>query len=140
MRILVAVDGSVFTKHAVNYVLQHFDMLGRDSAITLINVHAPIPPQAAAHLGRATVQAYYHDEAEKALKGARTALTKAGVAFKDTWKVGNAGDEIADFATKGKFDLVIMGSHGHGLFKNLVLGSVATRVLAGCTVPVLLVR
>ena len=140
MKILVAVDGSIFTKHAVAYVLQHFDMLGRDSDITLINVHAPIPPQAAAHLGRETVQAYYHDEAEKALKGAREAFTKARVAFKDTWKVGNAGDEISDFATKGKFDLVIMGSHGHGLFKNLVLGSVATRVLAGCTVPVLLVR
>ena len=56
MKILVAVDGSIFTKHAVGYVLQHFDMLGRDSAITLINVHAPIPPHAAAHLGRATVQ------------------------------------------------------------------------------------
>lgn len=140
MKILVAVDGSIFTKHAVAYVLQHFDMLGRDSDITLINVHAPIPPQAAAHLGRETVQAYYRDEAEKALKGARAAFTKARVAFKDTWKVGNAGDEISDFATKGKFDLVIMGSHGHGLFKNLVLGSVATRVLAGCKVPVLLVR
>ena len=140
MKILVAVDGSIFTKHAVSYLLQHFDLLGRDAALTLINVHAPIPPQAAAHLGRATVQAYYHDEAEKSLKGARTALTRAGIAFEDTWKVGNAGDEISDYASKGKFDLVIMGSHGHGLFKNLVLGSVATRVLAGCKVPVLLVR
>ena len=54
--------------------------------------------------------------------------------------MGEPGDEISDFATKGSFDLVVMGSHGHGLFKNLVLGSVATKVLAGCKVPVLLVR
>ena len=140
MKILVAVDGSVYTKHALNYLLEHFDMLGRDSPLTLINVHSPIPPHAAAHLGRDTVQAYYKDEAEKALKDARAALEKAGVGFADTWKVGDPGDEISDFATKGKFDIVIMGSHGHGLFKNLVLGSVATKVLAGCKVPVLLVR
>ncbi|HWS05017.1 MAG TPA: universal stress protein, partial [Burkholderiaceae bacterium] len=40
----------------------------------------------------------------------------------------------------GKFDLVIMGSHGHSALANLVMGSVATQVLAHCHVPVLLVR
>jgi nucleotide-binding universal stress UspA family protein len=34
----------------------------------------------------------------------------------------------------------MMGSHGHGLLSGLVLGSVATKVLAGCKVPLLLVR
>ena len=48
--------------------------------------------------------------------------------------------ELTDTAKRGKFDLVVMGSHGHGLFRNLVLGSVATRVLAACTVPVLIIR
>jgi nucleotide-binding universal stress UspA family protein len=33
-----------------------------------------------------------------------------------------------------------MGSHGRSLLRNLVLGSVATRVLAACKVPVLIVR
>lgn len=47
---------------------------------------------------------------------------------------------IASYAASGKFDLLIMGSHGVGALKNLVLGSVATKVLAKCTVPVLLVR
>jgi len=36
--------------------------------------------------------------------------------------------------------LVLMGSHGHGEFANVVLGSVATQVLAACRTPVLLVR
>jgi nucleotide-binding universal stress UspA family protein len=140
MKILVAVDGSNYTKHAVAYLLQHFGMFGKESSVTLINVHAPIPRHAAAHLGKDVVQDYYKDESEKAIKGARAALKKAGIASTDTAKVGDPGDEISTFADKGKFDLVIMGSHGHGLFKNLVLGSVATKVLAGCKVPVLLVR
>ena len=38
------------------------------------------------------------------------------------------------------FDLLVMGSHGHGNVGNLVMGSIATKVLAGCKVPVLLVR
>jgi nucleotide-binding universal stress UspA family protein len=140
MKILVAVDGSTYTKHALAYLLEQFNMFGKDSAVTLINVHAPIPRHAAANLGRDVVQAYYRDESEKTLKGARAVLKKAGIACAEASKVGDPGEEISVFADKGKFDMVIMGSHGHGLFKNLVLGSVATKVLAGCKVPVLLVR
>lgn len=43
-------------------------------------------------------------------------------------------------AESGKFDLLMMGSHGYSALGNLVMGSVATKVLAGCKVPVLLVR
>ena len=50
------------------------------------------------------------------------------------------GESIAKFADAGKFDLVLMGSHGHGTLGNLVMGSVATQVLALSKVPVLLVR
>ena len=47
---------------------------------------------------------------------------------------------IARVLEAGKFDLVMMGSHGHSALGNLVMGSVATRVLAHCKTPVLLVR
>ena len=40
----------------------------------------------------------------------------------------------------GEFDLIVMGSHGHNALSSLVMGSVATKVLANCSVPVLLVR
>ena len=49
-------------------------------------------------------------------------------------------DVIAKLADKGKYDLIIMGSHGHSNFMNLVAGSVATKVMAACKTPVLLVR
>jgi nucleotide-binding universal stress UspA family protein len=34
----------------------------------------------------------------------------------------------------------VLGSHGHGAFAGLVLGSVATGVIARSEVPVLLIR
>ena len=139
MKILIAADGSKFTLHAVSYLVKHREQFG-EAQVTLLNIHLPVPGRAAAHLGRTVVQEYYSDECEKALAPARRALTKAGLAYTDTWKVGDPGDEIAEFATKGKYDLLIMGSHGHGLFVNLVLGSVATKVLAACKVPVLVIR
>jgi hypothetical protein len=40
----------------------------------------------------------------------------------------------------GKFDLLMMGSHGHSALGNLVMDSVATQVFAHCKTPVLLVR
>ena len=63
-----------------------------------------------------------------------------GINAKSDWKVGHAGEAIAKFAEAGKYDLLVMGSHGHGTLGNLVMGSVATQVLAHCKVPVLLVR
>ena len=36
--------------------------------------------------------------------------------------------------------LIVRGSHGHSSLGNLVMGSVATKVLAGCSTPVLLIR
>jgi nucleotide-binding universal stress UspA family protein len=43
-------------------------------------------------------------------------------------------------AALGRFDLLVLGSHGHEALANVVLGSVATKVLALCTTPVLLIR
>ena len=55
-------------------------------------------------------------------------------------KHGQAAESIAATADEGKYDLLLMGSHGHGLLGNLVMGSTATKVLAHCGVPVLLIR
>jgi nucleotide-binding universal stress UspA family protein len=56
------------------------------------------------------------------------------------WKLGHPGVTVSKIAEAGEYDMVIMGSHGHGALVNLVTGSVATQVLAQCKVPVLLIR
>ena len=83
---------------------------------------------------------YHVEEAERVLAPAAKFLLRHGIDARSAWKVGHAGEVIARFADAGKFDLLVMGSHGHGALVNLVMGSVATQVLAHCRVPVLLVR
>jgi nucleotide-binding universal stress UspA family protein len=43
-------------------------------------------------------------------------------------------------AAHGKFDLVLMGSHGRSALKNVLLGSVTAGVLSESAVPVLVVH
>jgi nucleotide-binding universal stress UspA family protein len=92
-------------------------------------------------IDKATLKAYYDEEAEKVLKPIRTFFGKKRDLKVDfSVKSGPAADNIVAAATKGDFDMVIMGSHGHSTLGNLVMGSVATKVLAHCKTPVLLVR
>ncbi len=140
MKILLAVDGSAYTKKMLAYLVNHNETFGTDSSYTLLTVQSAIPPRARAALGKALVDQYQLDEAERVLSPVGKFLLRHGIDAKSAWKVGNAGDQIAKFADAGKFELLIMGSHGHGALANLVMGSVATKVLANCSVPILLVR
>ena len=47
---------------------------------------------------------------------------------------------IVEAAGTNKADLIVMGTHGQSALANMVLGSVATGVLARCKLPVLLLR
>ncbi len=86
------------------------------------------------------VDSYHHDKAEKVLSPLTQFLLRHSIDDKAVAKVGLAGETISRTAHSGKSDQVMMGSHGHGTLGNLVIGSVATQVLAHCKVPVLLVR
>ena len=93
-----------------------------------------------AALGKETVDSYYAEEGEKVLAPVVKFLARHGVQLKTVTKVGPAGETIAKVAESGKYDLIVMGTHGHGSLGKLVMGSVSTQVLANCQVPVLLVR
>lgn len=140
MKILVAVDGSPFTKRMLAYLTAHDEFPGRGHSYTVLHTVPPVPPRAAAVLEKATLDGYYEDEANKVFKPIRTFLGKQGIEATFAFKVGHAAETIAAFSEKGKFDLLVMGSHGHGTLTNLVMGSVATKVIAKCGTPVLLVR
>jgi ACR3 family arsenite transporter len=54
--------------------------------------------------------------------------------------VGKPVDEIVKTAQDNNFDLIIMGTHGHGEFEEMMLGSTASGVILKSKVPVLVVR
>jgi nucleotide-binding universal stress UspA family protein len=53
---------------------------------------------------------------------------------------GNPVEEILREAEEGDFDMVVMGTHGHGTLADAMMGSTARRVLRRCSKPVLVVR
>ncbi|CAN7765926.1 universal stress protein [Variovorax sp. LjRoot130] len=140
MKILLAVDGSDYTKRMLSYLTAHKDGLGAGHTYTVFYAVLPVPHRAAAFAGPELVHGYYEDDARLVFEPIRAFLSEHGIEAALVHKVGHPADEIAAYAEAGKFDLLVMGSHGAGALKNLVLGSVATKVLAQCTVPVLLVR
>jgi nucleotide-binding universal stress UspA family protein len=140
MKILLAVDGSTYTKKMLAYLTTHEELFGSHNDITLFTVQSPLPPRARAAVGTEVANGYYADEANKVTAPVVKFLKRHSIDPKVVHKVGQPGEQIAKAASAGKFDLVLMGSHGHSALGNLVMGSVATQVLAHCEVPVLLVR
>ena len=140
MKILAAVDGSPFTRRMVAYLAAHDEWMGAHHEYTMMTVVSAVPPRAAAVLDKETLKSYYEDSAEKIFKPLRTFAAKQGLKVNFVSKIGSAAEVISDSAKKGNYDLIVMGSHGHGTLTNLVMGSVATKVLANCTTPALLIR
>lgn len=140
MNILLAVDGSAYSKKMLAYLTTHETLLSASNSYTIFFAQPALPPRARAAVGKDIVNDYYAEESEKVLAPVAKFLLRHGVNAKSVWKVGPAGVTIAKMAEDGNFDLLVMGSHGHGALANLVMGSVVTQVLAHCKVPVLLVR
>jgi len=140
MKILVAVDGSPFTKRMLAYLAAHDEWLGTHHIYTVLTVVPPVPARAASVLSKEVLESYYNDEAEKVFGPIRTFFSQKGLNAEYQAKHGHAAEAIAALADEGKYDLLLLGSHGHSALGNLVMGSVATKVVAQCGVPVLLVR
>ena len=140
MKILLAVDGSKFTKKMLAYLTTHSTLFSPTNDYTLFTARMVLPNRVASVVGKSVVADYHTEEAEKVLSPAVKFLLRHGINAKSAWQSGSPGETIGEYAQKNRFDLVVMGSHGHGALVNLVMGSVATQVLAHCKVPVLLVR
>ncbi len=140
MKVLVPVDGSPFTKRMLAYLAAHDEWLGGAHRYTLLHVAPAVPPRAAAVLDKGVLQAHYAEESEKVFKPLRSFFSKQKIEAEFVAKVGPAAEAIAALADKGQFDLLMMGSHGHGALGSLVMGSVTAKVMARCATPLLIVR
>ena len=140
MKILVAADGSSYTKRMLAYLAAHDEWLGPSHQYTVVYSTPDVPSRAKAYFDRDTLKSYSEGEFEKVFKPIRTFFKRHGIDATFTGKTGPAADVIATLAQQGNFDLLVMGSHGQGALTSLVTGSVVTKVIATCTTPILIVR
>ena len=140
MNILLAVDGSEYTKRMLAYLAAHDELLAKGAQYTAITVVPSIPVHAANFLERGVLDSYYRDEADKILAPIQAFAAQQGWEMKVVKEHGGAAEHIAAYAESHKSDLIIMGSHGHGYLAKAVMGSVASGVMARSERPVLLVR
>ena len=140
MKILLPVDGSEYSRAAVEFVASRTTLIGTEPQVDVINVQLPVPPRAARVVGKAALSEYYVDESDKALKPALKRLAKAGMPVTARYLVGHPGEEISAAAVRDKVDLIVMGSHGRSALQGLLFGSVTNNVLARTNVPMLVLR
>jgi nucleotide-binding universal stress UspA family protein len=77
---------------------------------------------------------------EDLLKPAREAAKAAGVNFTTEIVIGDVASAIARYAEEKGCDAIVMGTRGMGSIGNLLMGSVATKVIHLTKLPVTLVK
>ena len=112
--------------------------------LMLVHVVSPVIPVA----GDGYVSPKMYEEiaasnrtwAQKALGKLVAKAKTSGVRAKAAVLEGSAHDQIVRFARSKHADLVVMGTHGRSGVAKFFLGSVAGRVVAAASCPVLTVR
>jgi nucleotide-binding universal stress UspA family protein len=141
-KILVAVDGSDHSMHAVEYVAARRAARANpaDVEIHLLNVQTPLPSLAAQAAGGERVRQHHHEEGIAALARARASLDAQKVPYVFHIGVGEPAEVIAAYAKDKGCGEIVMGCRGLGSVSGLLLGSVATKVVHMATVPVTLMK
>jgi nucleotide-binding universal stress UspA family protein len=140
MKIVFAADGSKYTKKALAFLVTHETLCGPGDELIVLNIQAQMPPRVRTMVGADAVAGYHEEEARKVLGPIERFLNRHDVPFTMVWSVGAPGEEIVRVARKRKADMIVMGTHGHGVLGRALLGSVAQRVITDSEVPVLLVK
>ncbi|SRR6266498_2733320 len=146
MRILVAVDGSDQSLHAVRAIehLAHAEKVVMLHALDVPTLAYPMyhtmgGPRTLEGLSLSIEQAMREDGKRLLDRFAPLPLMDAGSVVKKL-KKGLPGEVILTTAEKVKADLIVLGSRGLGPVKELLLGSVSHRVLTHASCPTLIVN
>lgn len=140
MKIFVPVDGSEYSRAAVEFVASRSTLIGTDPQVELINVQFAVPVRAVRIVGKSALSEYYESESDRVLKPALRRLQKAGLSATARCLVGSPGEEISRVAVKEGIDLIVMGAHGHTALGGLLVGSVTNQVLARTKIPLLVLH
>lgn len=137
-RILVPTDGSESSRHALIEALELAKKF--NSKLELFHVTPTQKDYYGNNFGYSIVDPEQVDRnGELALEFTLKGIDIGDVSFSKKHVPGNAAGSILD-EIKRDFDLVVMGTTGHGAFAGAIIGSVTQRVLNNSHIPVLIVK
>lgn len=138
-KILIATDGSEYTKNAVDYGIE----LAKDTEAKLHAIYvvdtaafASIPMDAAWE----SMYELLRQEGDEATKYVADKAQAEGLDVERNTVEGHPADEIIKYAEKNSISLIIMGTLGKSGLDRFLLGSVAEKVVRTSKIPVLVVR
>lgn len=136
-KILVAYDGSPTSRSALT---QAYELAqAEDADVTVVTVAPSVAPLAAiAPVSVEGLRAELDRWARTRLDEAR-AVAPDGLTVRAVERKGHVGDEIVAEIESGDYDLVVLGSRGHGRLATEILGSVNNHVHYHSNVPTLTV-
>lgn len=139
-KLLVPVDGSGAALRALKQAVA----LARATGGSIQIVHAHDEPdlygRIAAIVPRAKMEELQRGHSEGILEPAEAELKSSGVPYSKQILVGPVGETIARHAESAGCDAIVMGRHGKTSLGDIVMGSVAMKVVHATRLPVLLVR
>jgi nucleotide-binding universal stress UspA family protein len=149
-RVLVAVDGSLASERALNWMGANFDVQGAEITVMSVTetpwVHLglgrewfDLPKEMIDRTGNEVEVAFeneLHYETEHLVEAARLLLERHGLSATTMISEGDPALEIISEAEKVEYDLIVMGATGESDLKHRLLGSVSTKVAqdAPCSV------
>lgn len=140
--IVLATDGSASAEHAAKKAVELARIHG--AQLTAVFVVDPYPYLGIGEVNPMGFQAYMAAAQEVSAKtfAHLSDLAKAAGVQLQARLVEDAQvtHGVLQAADEAKADLIVVGSHGRGRIEKLVLGSVAAKIVAQSTRPVLVVR
>jgi nucleotide-binding universal stress UspA family protein len=137
-RILVGYDGSEGARAALRCGIDLAKALGGEVSSISVEEHLP---HYAASISEVKAAKEQIDEYFRALaKQARDLAGLSGVSLETIVKQGHEVETIVTTAKEGKFDLLIIGYHGHSRILGRVMGSTAQSIARLSPCPVLLAK
>ena len=134
-KILVPLDGSKNSMRGLDKAIA----IAKESNAEITGFYVFHLPLAAGLKYTKKMRDEAQDKAVKAIGPAMRKAKQAGAAFQYKTGGGNTGDEIVRFATKGKYDMIVIGARGLGGVQGF-LGSVSNHVMHKSKIPVLVVK
>jgi len=140
-KILVPVDFSDYSKHALKYAIEFAKQF--DAELILISVIEPMIYPADFSMGQVAIPATdqnLSERVEEELKNLDEKEIAGKVKSKRIIKSGKPFFEINETAREEDVDLIIIATHGHTGVEHLLFGSTAEKVVRKAPCPVLTLR